>query len=110
MQFFTQIPAPKNRVSVPQRKKLNVLITGITGTVANTLAEHLLAQGHQVIGVSRDAAKAAQRLDPRISVISWQQLSPGFIATMEVSAIINCAGAPMMKRWSRSIMPVSPYA
>jgi len=102
MQFFTQIPGPKNRVYVPQRKKLNVLITGITGTVANTLAEHLLAQGHQVIGVSRDAAKAAQRLDPRISVISWQQLSPGFIATMEVSAIINCAGAPMMKRWSHS--------
>jgi len=100
MQFFTEIPPASKGLFLPRRKNEKVLITGITGTMANTIARYLLSRGHQVIGVSRNPGKAAQILDPRISLISWQQLSPGFIATMEVSAIINCAGAPMMQRWS----------
>jgi uncharacterized protein (TIGR01777 family) len=102
MQFFTHIPPTSSGLSLPQKKNIKVLITGITGTVANTIAEHLLAQGHQVVGVSRDPNRAAQQLNPRISVISWQQLSPGFIATSEITSIINCAGAPMMQRWSHN--------
>ena len=102
MQFFTQIPSGKNEFDAPPDKTHRVLIAGITGTVANTIAEHLLSQGHQVFGISRDPARAARRLDPRISLISWLQLSPGFIATTEISAIINCAGAPMIQRWSHN--------
>jgi uncharacterized protein (TIGR01777 family) len=100
MQVITRKQLARNGFFAPQKKKLKVLITGITGVVANTLAQHLLMQGHQVLGVSRDPVRAAKQLDPRISLVSWQQLSPGLIATTEVSAIVNFAGAPMIQRWS----------
>ena len=101
MQVVTRKQLARNGFFAPQKKKLKVLITGITGVVANTLAQHLLMQGHQVLGVSRDPVRAAKQLDPRISLVSWQQLSPGLIATTEVSAIVNFAGAPMIQRWSQ---------
>ena len=100
MQVFTQTPPVRNRFFGPQKKKLKVLITGISGTVAKIVAHHLLARGHQVLGVSRDPNRAAQHLDPQISLISWQQLSPGLVATADVTAIVNFAGAPMIQRWS----------
>jgi uncharacterized protein (TIGR01777 family) len=102
MQFFTQLPSAKSGSFVPQKKKQKVLIAGITGTVATTIADHLLSQGHQVFGISRDPGRAARRLDPRISLLSWPQLSPGFVASTEITAIVNCAGAPMIQRWTHN--------
>jgi uncharacterized protein (TIGR01777 family) len=80
-------------------KTLRILLTGASGTVARLVASHLADLGHQVIGVSRYPRRAAALTDPRVALISWPQLSPGFIANHSVDAILNFAGAPMIRRW-----------
>jgi uncharacterized protein (TIGR01777 family) len=81
------------------QKTLRVLLTGASGTAARFVASHLADLGHQVIGVSRHPQRAATLTDPRVALISWPQLSPGFVANHSFDAILNFAGAPMIRRW-----------
>lgn len=82
------------------RKTLRILLTGASGMVAGFVAKYFVEKGHHVVGVSRHPEKAALVTDPRVSLISWPQLVPGFLAAQEFDAIINLAGAPMMDKWS----------
>jgi uncharacterized protein (TIGR01777 family) len=82
------------------RKTLRILLTGASGMVAGFVAKYFVEKGHHVVGVSRHPEKAALVTDPRVSLISWRQLVPGFLAAQKFDAIINLAGAPMMGKWN----------
>jgi len=76
---------------------MRILITGSSGALGGPLASWLQTTGHQVIGVSRDPARAGANALP---VISWEQLTTRFFGLRRIDAIINLAGAPMMQRWN----------
>jgi len=76
------------------------MITGASGTIAGFVARHLADNNHWVFGVSRRPEQAARFTDPRISLLSWEQLSSGFLAAQNFDAVINLAGAPMMCKWT----------
>ncbi len=79
---------------------MRILITGSSGALGTPLASWLQSSGHQVIGVSRDPARAAAGIAQAMQVISWEQLTARFFGLRRIDAIINLAGAPMMQRWN----------
>jgi GDPmannose 4,6-dehydratase len=46
------------------------LITGITGQDGSYLADLLLAEGTDVVGLARDVTRAATRVDPRVTLVA----------------------------------------
>lgn len=57
---------------------MNALITGVTGFVGGHLAEHLLAAGDRVIGISKSGAwpTGSQRLATQVPVVRWDLALP----------------------------------
>jgi uncharacterized protein len=86
---------------------MKVAIAGATGFVGSRLVEKLQAQGHQVLVLSRDAAKAKRVFPasayPNLEVVAytpaesgaWQQSIAG------CDAVVNLAGVPIAEeRWT----------
>lgn len=85
---------------------MKVAITGATGFVGSRLVERLLAEGHQVLVLTRDPA-TAQKVFPKSSANleitaytptesgSWQQIITG------CDGVVNLAGEPIAsERWT----------
>ncbi|HSD76779.1 MAG TPA: GDP-mannose 4,6-dehydratase, partial [Solirubrobacteraceae bacterium] len=53
------------------------LITGITGQDGSYLADRLLAEGTEVVGVVRDAERPAERVDRRVRLVAGDLLDGG---------------------------------
>jgi len=75
---------------------MKILVTGAYGFIGSAVTARLVSEGHEVIGVGRDIARAAQAL-PQVRWISldiskakraedWLPLLGG------VEAVVNCAG------------------
>ncbi|WP_110669166.1 TIGR01777 family oxidoreductase [Salinicola halophilus] len=78
---------------------MRLLITGGTGFVGSRLVERALADGHQVMVVSRDPASAGKRLGSSVSV---RESAAAFVDE-KPDAIVNLAGEPIAdRRWSDS--------
>lgn len=80
---------------------MRVIITGGTGLIGSALAKSLLADGHEVIVLSRDPAGA--KLDNGIKVENWNGRTGDNWSNLITSdtAIVNLAGAGIGdKRWS----------
>ncbi|CAN0645267.1 TIGR01777 family oxidoreductase [Burkholderia cepacia] len=77
----------------------NVLVTGGTGFIGETLVNHLLDAGHTVTLLARDPLRAAYSFQGRVrSVTSAGQLQPH----ERFDTVINLAGAPVLgARWSK---------
>ncbi|KWH00084.1 TIGR01777 family oxidoreductase [Burkholderia cepacia] len=77
----------------------NVLVTGGTGFIGETLVNHLLDAGHTVTLLARDPLRAAYSFRGRVrSVTSAGQLQPH----ERFDTVINLAGAPVLgARWSK---------
>ncbi|MBN3788437.1 TIGR01777 family oxidoreductase [Burkholderia sp. Ac-20353] len=77
----------------------NVLITGGTGFIGETLVSQLLDAGHVVTVLARDPLRAAYLFRGRVrSVTSVDQLHPH----ERFDTVINLAGAPILgARWSQ---------
>ncbi|KVS77965.1 TIGR01777 family oxidoreductase [Burkholderia cepacia] len=77
----------------------NVLVTGGTGFIGETLVNHLLDAGHTVTLLARDPLRAAYLFQGRVrSVTSAGQLQPH----ERFDTVINLAGAPVLgARWSK---------
>lgn len=75
-----------------------VLVTGGTGFIGETLVNRLLDAGHAVTLLARDPLRAAYLFDGRVrSVTSVEQLRPH----ERFDTVINLAGAPVLgARWS----------
>jgi hypothetical protein len=77
---------------------MNVFITGISGLIGRQLVHSLLAQGHVICGLTRNAAKASKKLPSAVSLVESLQHAEEFLPDV----VINLAGAPIAdRRWSR---------
>jgi uncharacterized protein (TIGR01777 family) len=77
----------------------SVLVTGATGFVGSRLVASLNAAGHDVIVLTRDAAKAAALGPPFRLVTRLDQLA----ADTRIDAVVNLAGEPIANGpWTRA--------
>jgi uncharacterized protein (TIGR01777 family) len=81
---------------------MNVVVTGATGFVGTPLVRALLAAGHTVTALTRDAQRAVRRLPARCTVQSWnpaQALDPSTLRGAD--AIVHLAGEGIAEaRWT----------
>lgn len=73
---------------------MNVLITGGSGLIGRRLAASLVAEGHQVIILSRDPARIAGVLPASVQAVAWDgRTATGWQAHADAAdAIVNLAG------------------
>ena len=78
---------------------MRVLITGATGAIGSALADSLLARGDEVVGLTRDPAKARPQ-NPTVSWHSWQATTerPPAEALENVDAVVNLIGEEINQR------------
>ncbi|MCQ3933095.1 MAG: TIGR01777 family protein [Chloroflexi bacterium] len=80
---------------------MRVIITGGTGLIGSALAKSLLADGHEVIVLSRNPGSA--KIEPGVRIENWTARSGDGWSSLITSdtAIVNLAGAGIGdKRWS----------
>ena len=88
---------------------MHVIITGGTGLIGKSLTQRLARQGHEIIVLSRDSARAAQTFRQlgltNVTSIGWDARTDhgwGELIRSD-SAIVNLAGAsPAHWRWTKS--------
>jgi uncharacterized protein (TIGR01777 family) len=72
--------------------------------VGSAVCDALLARGDEVVGLSRDPARA-RKTNPTVSWIAWQPASerPPAEAFDGVDAVINVSGEPINQRWNEEV-------
>ena len=74
---------------------MNVLITGGSGFIGGALCRSLVADGHRVCVLTRNAERAKSRLPPQVALIDRLE------AATDADAIVNLAGENLANgRWS----------
>jgi uncharacterized protein (TIGR01777 family) len=82
---------------------MKVLLTGATGFIGSRLAEMLRERGHSVIGLSRDATKAATGSSAVERFYSWDGNSaPPVEALEQADAVVNLMGETVNGRWTNA--------
>ncbi len=81
---------------------MRVVVAGGTGFIGSKLWESLLAKGHDVVLLTRDASRSRDHIHPKVHVVSW---APG--ADWEswidgAGGIVNLAGESIAQRWTRA--------
>ncbi len=81
---------------------MRVIVTGGTGFIGPKLCERLVAKGHDVIALTRDASRSRDHVHPRVRVVSWAEGAPweGFVDG--AGALVNLAGETIAQRWTAS--------
>jgi uncharacterized protein len=81
-------------------------VTGATGTIGRALVRELLDRGDEVTVLSRDAARARERLGEGVEAFDWaspQQEAPPAEALRGRDGIANLQGEPLDQRWSDEV-------
>ncbi|MEG4302354.1 thylakoid membrane protein ThyD [Microcoleus sp. D3_18a_C4] len=88
---------------------MKVAIAGATGFVGSRLVEKLQAAGHQVVVLSRDAAKASRVFPasayPNLEVVAYTPAESGdwLHSIAGCDAVVNLAGVPIAEeRWTEA--------
>ncbi len=90
-------PAGALVMALPRRQ--TILVTGATGFIGRRLVEGLVAEEHEVIVLTRDAARAAELGAPLTVVTDLEQIA----STKRIDAIVNLAGEPIADGlWTRA--------
>jgi uncharacterized protein (TIGR01777 family) len=81
---------------------MRVVVAGGTGFIGSKLWESLLAKGHDVVLLTRDASRSRDHIHPKVHVVSW---APG--AAWEswidgAAGIVNLAGETLAQRWTKA--------
>jgi uncharacterized protein (TIGR01777 family) len=78
---------------------MRVLITGASGLIGSSVADALLARGSEVVGLSRDPARA-RSTNPRVTWYPWEPTTerPPADAFTEVDAVVNLIGEEINQR------------
>ncbi len=81
---------------------MRVIVTGGTGFIGPKLCERLVAKGHDVIALTRDASRSRDHVHPRVRVVSWAEGAAweGFVDG--AGAVVNLAGETIAQRWTSS--------
>lgn len=80
---------------------MRVLLTGASGFVGRLLVTALLADGHSVVALSRDAARVRVTLPELADAWSWDPLSGAVPAeALRVDAVVHLAGETVVGRWT----------
>jgi uncharacterized protein (TIGR01777 family) len=80
---------------------VKVLVTGATGLIGSALCDLLLERGDEVVGLSRDPAKAGRRR-PTIEWHRWDPTleRPTADAFERVDGVVNLVGERIDQRWT----------
>ncbi|WP_161965605.1 TIGR01777 family oxidoreductase [Steroidobacter cummioxidans] len=75
-----------------------VLVTGATGFIGRRLCRRLLADGHSIVALTRDATRARKLFGSMVRVITSLD---DIQASEHIDIVVNLAGAPILARpWS----------
>ncbi len=79
---------------------MRVVVTGGTGFIGPRLCERLVAKGHDVVVLTRDASRSRDHVHPRVRVASWAEGAAweGFVDG--AGALVNLAGETLAQRWT----------
>ena len=77
------------------------MVTGASGFLGSLVCDTLLARGDEVVGLSRDPAKA-RRTNPRVTWHTWEPMMerPPAEAFEGVDAVVHLVGEPTNQRWT----------
>jgi uncharacterized protein (TIGR01777 family) len=80
---------------------VKVLVTGATGLIGSALCDALLARGDEVVGLSRDPAKA-RLASPGVAWHPWEPTleRPPAAAFDGVDGVVNLVGERIDQRWT----------
>jgi uncharacterized protein len=80
---------------------VKVLVTGASGLIGSALCDSLLARGDDVIGLSRDPAKA-RAANPRVTWHPWEPTleRPPATAFEGVEGVVHLLGEKINQRWT----------
>lgn len=84
---------------------MKILLTGATGLIGKELGKALVANGHEVISVSRSAAKAKKLLPYQTEVVEWlgEDVFPASIIS-KVDGVIHLMGENIAdERWTAPV-------
>ena len=78
---------------------MRVLVTGATGLIGSAVCDALLARGEEVVGLSRDPAKA-RKTNPTVTWHAWDPANerPPAAAFEGVDAVVNLVGEEINQR------------
>src|SRR5580765_8561798 len=80
---------------------MRVLVTGASGLIGSALCDSLLSRGDQVVGLTRDPARAEER-NPRIEWLPWEPTleRPPAEAFAGVDGVVHLLGEKINQRWT----------
>jgi uncharacterized protein (TIGR01777 family) len=81
---------------------MRVLVTGASGRIGKALCEALLGRGDEVIGLTRDPARAGAAQPPEIAWHAWEPTleRPADAAFEGVDGVVNLVGEKINQRWT----------
>jgi uncharacterized protein len=86
---------------------MKVAITGATGFVGSRLVERLLAEGHQVVVLTRDVGKAQLRFSTAdVAIVGYTHFTSDdwSVAIAGCDGVVNLAGEPIAEqRWTEAV-------
>src|SRR5262245_30318894 len=80
--------------------QMQILITGGTGFIGQALCRSLIEKNHQLIVLTRNIQKAKRLLV--FNNIQFIEHLNEIKPTLTIEAVINLAGAPIAKYWTKS--------
>lgn len=83
---------------------MRVLVSGASGAIGRTVCDALLARGDEVVGLSRDPARA-RTSNPTVAWHAWSPVTerPPAAALERVDGVLNLVGEPINQRWNDEV-------
>ncbi|HKA67159.1 MAG TPA: NAD-dependent epimerase/dehydratase family protein, partial [Solirubrobacterales bacterium] len=80
---------------------MKVLVTGASGLIGSALCDSLLVRGDEVVGLSRDPARA-RLTNPKVDWHPWEPTleRPPAAAFDGVDGVVNLVGEKIAQRWT----------
>ncbi len=79
---------------------MKIIMTGGSGFIGRRLSEKLVKNRHEVVVISRDAAKAKKNGIPTVDYLPWDRVDQWREAMDGSDAIVNLAGESVSQRWT----------